>query len=305
MALGTFSELKAEIASYLARSDLTTYIPDWITLAESRIHYGSDLRGMPSRPLRIRAMETRADLIIGEVKDGGTSGGSANAHTVTVTPALSAYANGDTVEFIAGFTNTGAATLAVSGLAATAIREGDGSSGFALAAGRIVVGKTYRVYYDGSVFRLIDRGQVPLPSNYIQMRQVFIEGTPRQSLDYRTPEQLNDIYLGSGKPCFFTIEGEYIRFDREVDDDYQVKVQYYKKFAALSDSNTTNWLLTNAPGVYLYGSLLEAMPFTRNDTRMELWYQAFTSAVNGLLKADKTDRFSGSSLVMTPSVVGP
>lgn len=37
MALATYSDLKTLIASYLARSDLTTQIPDFITLAENRL----------------------------------------------------------------------------------------------------------------------------------------------------------------------------------------------------------------------------------------------------------------------------
>ena len=304
MAISTYTELQSAVANWLARSDLTSRITEFIALAESRIHYGSAHPVMPSRPLRIRTMETRADLVIGEMQAGGTSGGSANAQTLS-TPAISSYTNGLTVEFVAGFTNTGATTLNINSVGADDVREGDGSSAFALSSGRIVSGETYRVYFDGSVFRLIDKGQVPLPSNYLQMRQVFLEGDVRRALDYRTPEQLNDTYTTSGKPYFFTVEGEYIRFDREVDDDYQVKVFYYKKFTALSGGSDTNWLLTNSPGVYLYGALIEAMPFTRNDKRMELWYQAFTAAINGLVKADKTDRFSGSSLVATPSVVGP
>lgn len=48
MALDTYSGLTAAIANELHRSDLTSYIPDWITLAESRINKG----------LRVRAMET-------------------------------------------------------------------------------------------------------------------------------------------------------------------------------------------------------------------------------------------------------
>ena len=46
MALATYSDLKTTIANYLARSDLTSQIPDFITLAENRLR----------RELRIRQM---------------------------------------------------------------------------------------------------------------------------------------------------------------------------------------------------------------------------------------------------------
>jgi hypothetical protein len=46
MSFATYSDLKTSIANYLARSDLTTQIPDFITFAENRLR----------RELRIRQM---------------------------------------------------------------------------------------------------------------------------------------------------------------------------------------------------------------------------------------------------------
>ena len=52
MAISTYSELQEAVASWLNRSDLTTTIPDFITLAESRLN----------RTLRLRVMETTTTL---------------------------------------------------------------------------------------------------------------------------------------------------------------------------------------------------------------------------------------------------
>jgi len=54
MALSTYTELKASIADWLNRTDLTTQIPDFISLAESQIE----------RQLRTRQMLTRTNLTI-------------------------------------------------------------------------------------------------------------------------------------------------------------------------------------------------------------------------------------------------
>lgn len=54
MALATYSDLKTTVANYLGRSDLTSQIPDFITLAELRL----------SRELRIRQMITNASLTV-------------------------------------------------------------------------------------------------------------------------------------------------------------------------------------------------------------------------------------------------
>ena len=60
MSIANFGDLKTAIGTnYLNRSDLSSYIPDFVTLAESRIFYGS---GDPyaSAPLRVPAMQTNA-----------------------------------------------------------------------------------------------------------------------------------------------------------------------------------------------------------------------------------------------------
>lgn len=64
MTIATYADLKTAAANWLLRSDLPSRIPEFITLAESRINYGSMEAPFQSDPLRIRAMETSADLTI-------------------------------------------------------------------------------------------------------------------------------------------------------------------------------------------------------------------------------------------------
>lgn len=95
----------------------------------------------------------------GQVQDGafmwgGTAGGTADARTITPTPAITAYAAGQLFRFINGAAaNTGAATLAVSGLAATAVRKGEAAT--ALSAGDLPADAAVEVLFDGTVFRLV------------------------------------------------------------------------------------------------------------------------------------------------------
>lgn len=84
---------------------------------------------------------------------GGTAGGTADARTVSITPALTAYFAGLTVRFINGAAaNTGAATLNVDGLGAVAIRKGDGTVD--LDPGDLPASALVTVVHDGTVFRL-------------------------------------------------------------------------------------------------------------------------------------------------------
>jgi len=71
----------------------------------------------------------------------GTSGGSANAQTLTPSPAIVSYAAavGQEFAFVAGFTNTTAMTIAISGLAALNTTMGI----IALPAGGVAIGRIY------------------------------------------------------------------------------------------------------------------------------------------------------------------
>jgi len=86
----------------------------------------------------------------------GTSTGAANAQIVAApTPAGFTLTRGNRLSFIAGFTNTAAATLAVNGLAATNIFVPGAAGPTALVGGEIAVGNLVEVIYDGTQFELI------------------------------------------------------------------------------------------------------------------------------------------------------
>ena len=71
-------------------------------------------------------------------------------------------------------------------------------------------------------------------------------------------------YAGtSGRPTYWGIDGNYIDFDCPLDQAYTFRLRYRQRFA-LSDSATTNWLLTNHPDVYLAACLVWGGLFVRS-----------------------------------------
>jgi len=65
------------------------------------------------------------------------------------------------------------------------------------------------------------------------------------------------------------------------DDDYQFEVLYYERISPLSSTNQTNWLTQNAPNAMLFGTLLQAMPFLKNDQR-QIFQQKYTESLQSL-----------------------
>lgn len=70
---------------------------------------------------------------------------------------------------------------------------------------------------------------------------------------------------------------------------YDFEVLYYERVQPLDSSNQTNWFTMYAPQALLYGSLLQAMPFLKNDERIPMW-QAQYSAIMQTLKAEDVQR---------------
>lgn len=70
------------------------------------------------------------------------------------------------------------------------------------------------------------------------------------------------------------------------DTAYSFEVLYYERVQPLDVTNQTNWFTEYAPQALLYGSLLQAMPFLKNDDRMPMWQQQYTAIMNTLKSED-------------------
>lgn len=97
----------------------------------------------------------------------GTAGGTADALTLTLSPALLAYTGGVSVEFRASANNTGAATLNVNGLGAVNIWKQVNGALVSLQANDLINGLIYKVTHDGTQFQLQYNQQTVVPSGLV------------------------------------------------------------------------------------------------------------------------------------------
>lgn len=72
------------------------------------------------------------------------------------------------------------------------------------------------------------------------------------------------------------------------DDDYTFEVLYYERVQPLDSTNQSNWFTQYAPQAMLYGTLLQAMPFLKNDERIQIWQAQYQQAVEMLKVEDIT-----------------
>jgi hypothetical protein len=205
MALDTFAGLKATIADYLNRDDLTAIIPSFITIAEAKFN----------RKLRTRQMIKRAE---GQI---------------------------ETAFF------------------------------------------TY-------------------PADWLQAKEFQLNTNPIVRLQFVTEAYGDELkanrYVSIGQPAYYTITGTQLEFIPAPDSTYSAELTYYAKIPALSDANTSNWLLAYAPDLYLYGALLEAAPYLKDDERLAVWSQMYINSLGDIEVADQRASVSSTPLVRARSL---
>lgn len=141
-----------------------------------------------------------------------------------------------------------------------------------------------------------------LPTGYQSSRKLRIQITDGGSFElrFRTPSQLN-ILSTVGCPQFFTITDQ-IEFNRISDTVYTGEIQYFQEFTALSSSNSSNFVLSGFPNLYLFGSLWALMLHVEQFDKAAVYYQQFLFNIKGANNKDSLGRY-GPAPVMR--VEGP
>lgn len=148
----------------------------------------------------------------------------------------------------------------------------------------------------------ISTATLAIPSGYQGIKSFTINASDEDIvLTYKSPSEIAK-YFTTGKPRHYTTNGDNFEFGPAPDGTYNYTLVYYKKLTALSDSNATNWALTNAPQLYLFGALLQAQPFIGDDTRIPTWGSFYGDILNKLDLANQRDRRSGGVLVAKSDV---
>ena len=200
MALNTFTALKASVADFLNRDDLTAVIPDFISLAEAQIN----------RDVRHWKMEARS-------------------------------------------------------------------------SGQQSVADEY----------------MQIPADWVETIRLHLTGTGTTVVNLISRDAMADKRSSaedvSGTPIYYTHADGQFQLYPTPSEDTDFELLYYQKIPSLI-SNSDNWLLLEAPDVYLYGALLHSAPYLAEDQRVAIWAQMYSAAVARLNEVSEDARYSGSGL---------
>lgn len=128
------------------------------------------------------------------------------------------------------------------------------------------------------------------PAGYLEAIKVTQGSNPQLELSYRPI---------SSMPCEFqayTWDGTTMVLSRN--QGFPVDLTYYKRFDTPVLDADTNWLMTNAPNVYLSSMTVEYARWARDDALGVRVASDYSSAINSLQSQDTAARISGSPLRM-------
>ena len=154
----------------------------------------------------------------------------------------------------------------------------------------------------------ITAGRATLPTDALEVVYAQVGSTEDEPLEQVSPQQLTMLRRtrtrDAANPRFFAIIGRQIVVT-PTPSSGTLDIDYYQRIPALTTSNTTNWLLDDAPHVYLYTSLLHATPFLMDDARYQVFQNTVSQQVMASVKSQQTlsldDVKSAGFSLSTPS----
>ncbi len=144
-----------------------------------------------------------------------------------------------------------------------------------------------------------------LPTDLIELRNVTRDtGTSVYALEYLSPELGSREFgrITTGTPRAYTNLGLNIKIYPTPDAVYTIGINYYQKLSTLSDTTTTNNVLTAFPDLYLFGSCREGAVFLNDTEQLARFETLYSTAMNEVKAAEDAARYSGT--VMTMQVQG-
>lgn len=143
-------------------------------------------------------------------------------------------------------------------------------------------------------------GAFDLPTDFLTWTNVVYTGTPRITLEYLDPEALDNSNptQADGVPFYFSIVGTtdnvgLVRIEPRTTT--AINFTYYQKITALTSDNTSNWLLSAHPDLYVAGALYEGHKFLGEFEKMAFWKQCRDDHMASIVKLDQ--KYRGPSRV--------
>tara|TARA_B100000965_G_scaffold406858_1_gene449868 strand:- start:2333 stop:2953 length:621 start_codon:yes stop_codon:yes gene_type:complete len=145
---------------------------------------------------------------------------------------------------------------------------------------------------------LLDNQFTALPIDFLSPVRMTLNTAETKVLELAGTNEISKLRAeagnATGEPAYYAMIDGSIEVFPSPDADYTIEMLYYEAIEGLSNSITTNWILTYYPDVYLYASLLQSAPYLMEDNRIPVWGAYYTSALETLNQENELAKTGGS-----------
>lgn len=148
----------------------------------------------------------------------------------------------------------------------------------------------------------LDTQYSAIPADFSEVIRFYVTDNGTSPLELISQADLLDLKERSrdtaGTPKFYALTAGELQVYPTPDSTYNVELYYLSRIPALSDSNTSNWLLEQYADAYLYGSLVHSAPYLKDDARIQVWAALYQNAVDAINTESERSKSGGSGLRM-------
>lgn len=148
----------------------------------------------------------------------------------------------------------------------------------------------------------VDGQYLQRPSDWVETIRLHITSGGTRNLQLLSAAAMADKRQGvedtTGEPRYYRHVERGFEVFPTADGTYEVELLYYQKIPALTSSNADNWLLLSHPDVYLYGALIHAAPYIKDDQRAATWAQLYSAALARVNESGSSASHSGTGLTL-------
>ena len=148
-----------------------------------------------------------------------------------------------------------------------------------------------------STITLETDGSALIPRDYLEAidLRVTVSGVT-YTLERKDISQVQEWRSLTGAPKYFARRGTSFILAPEDSSVTQVQLYYYITFQPLVEDTDTNWFITDAPEMLLYGALAELALYVRDEIAASTWEAKFQNSLESIQDLADGAQWSGSTL---------
>jgi hypothetical protein len=160
--------------------------------------------------------------------------------------------------------------------------------------------KNFGRWMESALSVVIASSVAAVPADYLGLKYAYVSGSPSTRLDRASINQCFGRYprgSDTGRPVLISrLAGNFV-FGPPPDSTYTIAGVYWAKpivLRSFASDAAAHWLIVNAPDLVVYGSLMHAAPFLRNDSRLQVWQAMYDQCLRSYRRLQMDEDVSGS-----------